>query len=407
MKYKKILNSLLVLALSGTMVWTAGCSRLSQRLKPSPKTVLEKVSPSAYPAFLDDMALDGLEHGVVQSLAFYNRIPQTRKFKFGEDLFDARHMIQTLEHFLTFIRTRPDSQDIRKYITNNYWVYRSVGGKKSGRVLFTGYFEPILYGLNEKSPEYRYPVYARPEDIVSIDLSEFSKKYKGDTIVGRVTDHKVIPYYDRKAIESHGALDGNVKALAWVSNPVDPFFLQIQGSGKIYLDTGEVLNVHYHMANGHPYRSIGKLLIDKNKIPREKMSMQAIRSYLKAHPDEIEEILNYNPSYVFFKTEKEAPIGYIEVKLTPGRSVALDRRIFPHGALGFIEAQKPLIDGSKKIHEWVDCSRFVLNQDTGGAIRGPGRADMFWGNGPYAEIAAGHPRHHGNLFLMVLTPKDE
>ena len=279
--------------------------------------------------------------------------------------------------------------------------------KKRGRVLFTGYFEPILYGLNEKSPAYQYPVYARPEDIVSVDLSRFSKKYKGDTIVGRVTDYKVIPYYDRKAIDSQGALDGKAKALAWVSNPVDPFFLQIQGSGKIYLDTGEVLNVHYHMANGHPYRSIGKLLIDENKIPREKMSMQAIRSYLSGHPDEIEEILNYNPSYIFFKTEKEAPIGYIEVKLTPGRSVALDRRIFPHGALGFIEAQKPLIDGSKKIHEWIDCSRFVLNQDTGGAIRGPGRADLFWGNGPYAEIAAGHLRHHGNLYLMVLKPKDE
>jgi membrane-bound lytic murein transglycosylase A len=289
MKYKKIHNILLVLALSGTMVWNAGCARLSQRLKPSSKTVLEKVHPSAYPGFDDDMDFDGLEHGVVQSLAYFNRVPQTRMFKFGKDLFDARHMIQTLEHFLTFIRTRPDTRHLRQYVADNYWVYRSVGGKKSGRVLFTGYFEPLLYGLNEKSPEYRYPVYARPEDIVSIDLSQFSKKYKGNTIVGRVTNHKVIPYYDRKAIDSRGALDGTVKALAWVNNPVDPFFLQIQGSGKIYLDTGEVLNVHYHMTNGHPYRSIGKLLINENKIPREKMSMQSIRSYLNEHPDEIEE----------------------------------------------------------------------------------------------------------------------
>ena len=405
MTYRKPSQAVLALAFVGILFWTVGCARLSQGLKPSPKTVLKKIHPSDYPALLDDMALDGLEHGVVQSLAFYNRIPKTRKFQFGKDQFAARHMIHTLEHFLAFIRTRPDSREMREYITHNYWVYRSVGGKKGGRVLFTGYFEPILSGQAEKTPEYRYPIYARPEDIVSVDLSRFSEKYKGDTIVGRVTDHKVIPYYDRKAIDSRNALDGKTKVLAWVNNPVDPFFLQIQGSGKIYLDTGEVLNVHYHMANGHPYRSIGKLLIDENKIPREKMSMQAIRSYLLEHPDKIEEILNYNPSYVFFKTEKEAPIGYIEVKLTPGRSVALDRRIFPHGALGFIEAQKPLIDGSKKIHEWVDCSRFVLNQDTGGAIRGPGRADLFWGNGPYAEVAAGHLRHHGDLYLMVLKPE--
>ena len=179
MKYIKNPNTLLIFALFGTLVWTAGCARLSQLLKPSSKPVLEKVHPSAYPAFLDDMALDGLEHGLVQSLAFYNRIPQTRKFRFGEDLFDTRHMIETLEHFLTFIRTRPDTQQLKQYVADNYWVYRSVGGKKSGRVLFTGYFEPILCGFNENTPEYRYPVYARPKDIVSIDLSQFSKKFRG------------------------------------------------------------------------------------------------------------------------------------------------------------------------------------------------------------------------------------
>ena len=407
MKFKRMLKALLAFAITGTMIWTLGCSQIAYRLKLTSTGVLEKISASAYPAFLDDMALDGLEHGMIQSLAYFNRIPKDRTFRFGEHVFDTRHMIQTLEHFLTFIRTRPNAQNLRKFITDNYWVYRSVGGKKSGQVLFTGYYEPILSGLNKRTPEYRYPIYVRPQDIVSIDLSLFSKKYKGNTIVGRVADYKVIPYYDRKAIESDDALDGKVEALAWINDPVDLFFLQVQGSGKIYLNKGGFLNVHYHMANGHPYRSIGKLLIDQNKIPREKMSMQAIRSYLSAHPDEIEEILNYNPSYVFFKTEKEAPIGYLEVTLTPGRSIASDRRIFPHGALGFIKVKKPLIDGSKKIHEWTDCSRFVLNQDTGGAIRGPGRADLFWGNGPYAEIAAGHLRHRGELYFIVLKPNDK
>ena len=133
--------------------------------------------------------------------------------------------------------------------------------------------------------------------------------------------------------------------------------------------------------------------------------MQKIREYLNNHPDEVEAVFNYNPSYVFFKIEPDGPLGYINVKLTPGRSVALDRRIFPPAALVFIETEKPVVDGLGRIHGWKELTRFALNQDTGGAIRGPGRADLFWGNGPYAEIAAGHLNHPGKLFFLVLKPE--
>jgi membrane-bound lytic murein transglycosylase A len=134
------------------------------------------------------------------------------------------------------------------------------------------------------------------------------------------------------------------------------------------------------------------------------MSMQRIRSYLHEHPDEIETILSHNPSYVFFKLEPEGPLGYLNVKLAPGRSLALDRRIFPPAALAFIQTKKPIVDPAGQIDSWTNCERFVLNQDTGGAIRGPGRADLFWGNGPYAEIAAGHLAHKGKLYFLVLKP---
>ena len=185
---------------------------------------------------------------------------------------------------------------------------------------------------------------------------------------------------------------------------MDVFFLQIQGSGKVYLDDGDVINVHYHTTNGQPYRSIGKLLIDEEKITVEEMSMQKIREYLNNHPEEMDGVFNYNPSYVFFKIEPEGPLGNINVKLTPGRSIALDRFIFPKGALVFIQTEKPVVDSAGQIHRWQPFSRFALNQDTGGAIRGPGRADLFWGNGPYAEIAAGHMKHTGKLFFLVLKP---
>ncbi len=144
--------------------------------------------------------------------------------------------------------------------------------------------------------------------------------------------------------------------------------------------------------------------IRKNIIPKEEMSMQSIRAYLASHPNEVQKILNYNPSFIFFKIEEDGPLGCLNVKLTPGRSLATDRKRFPSAALAYIETQKPLIDGAEQIHDWTDFSRFVLNQDTGGAIRGPGRADLFWGNGTYAEIAAGYMQHQGNLYFLVLKP---
>jgi membrane-bound lytic murein transglycosylase A len=240
---------------------------------------------------------------------------------------------------------------------------------------------------------------------MKIDLAPFSPKYKGEKITGRVAGKTVVPYYNRNEIANSKVLEGRARKLAWIKDPVDLFFLQIQGSGKIYLDNGNTINVHYNDTNGHPYRSIGKLLLDEGKISREEMSMQKIREYLHSHPEEAENILNYNPSYVFFKIEKDGPLGCLNVKLTPGRSIALDRRIFPLPALTFVETQKPLINAAGQIHAWTNFGRFVLSQDTGGAIRGPGRADLYWGSGSYAEIAAGHMQHPGRLYFLILKPE--
>jgi membrane-bound lytic murein transglycosylase A len=380
----------------------AGCSSLSPLFQPAPKNGLIKLSPKNYPVFFDDMFYDGMEHVLAQSLSYLNRISKDRTFTFGGDVFTASHMILSLEKFLSFARTKPSPSDMKRFLSDNYWVYRSVGSGNSGKVLFTGYYEPLLLGRSEKTIDYTEPIYARPDDLVTINLSKFSSQYKGKKIIGRYADRTVVPYYDRKEIDSGGALVGKTPALAWLNDPVDSFFLQIQGSGKVYLETGQTLNIHYHVANGHPYRSIGKLLIDTGKIQRTEMSMQAIRTYLKNNPKEVENILNYNPSYVFFKLEEEGPIGYLGVRLTPGRSIAVDRRIFPLSALAFVETSQPLIDGSGNIHQWVDSTRFVLSQDIGGAIRGPGRADLFWGNGPYAEIAAGYLKSRGQLYFLVL-----
>jgi membrane-bound lytic murein transglycosylase A len=380
----------------------SSCKPMVKPKPPTRENAMERVSTWSSPDFLDDMTYDGLEDSILQSLSYLNKIPADRQFIFGEDQFNTEHMIKSLQHFLDYIQSRPPRRELKKFIQSDFRIYRSVGRNGQGEVLYTGYYEPLLKGSLVRSERYRFPIYTRPRDLITIDLSLFHEKFKGEKIIGRYTDQSVVPYYDRSEIETGGVLADKARVLAWAEDPVDVFFLQIQGSGKVQLDNGNVFNVHYQATNGRPYRSIGKLLIDEEKISVADMSMQKIREYLNNHPDEIDAVLNYNPSYVFFKIEPNGPLGNINVKLTPGRSIALDRRIFPPAALAFIETQKPLLDDAGEIHSWQRFSRFVLNQDTGGAIKGPGRADLFWGNGPYAEIAAGHLKHTGELYFLVL-----
>jgi membrane-bound lytic murein transglycosylase A len=387
---------------SALAVLLGGCPAPIKR--PPAELALVRSATFAYPDFSDDLNLDGLEHAILKSLAYLQRVPADRTYSFGTDRFDAAHLTKSLQHFLDFIRTNPSGRELKKFIRFNYLVYQSVGRNQRGEVLFTGYYEPHLSGRLYRDEEYRYPIYGLPMDLMKIDLSAFSEKYEGESIIGRYTGNTVVPYHDRREIEEEDALVGKAEPLAWVKDPVDVFFLQIQGSGKVFLDTGAVINVHYHATNGRPYRAIGGLLIEEQKIPREEMSMQRIRSYLQEHPEEMATVFNYNPSYVFFKLEPEGPLGYLDVLLTPGRSVALDRRLFPPAALAYIQTKKPMVDSSGQIDSWTDCNRFVLNQDTGGAIRGPGRVDLFWGNGPYAEIAAGHLKHTGKLYFLILKP---
>jgi len=403
----RIAAGLLLSLLCLPLLICAGCARLVPPAREKPVVPLVLVKERKLPEFSDDMCFDGLSVSIRESLAYLHRLPSDRPIPFGTDTYTAAHLALSLERFADFLRTRPDTAAVNRHIREQYRVYRAAGRQGKGEMLVTGYYEPFLQGSYQKNERFRYPLYRRPADLVSVDLSLFSDRFRGETIWGRFDKNTLLPYYDRREIDSAGALSGKADVLAWVDDRIDLFFLHIQGSGKLYMDTGEPLNVHYNSPNGRPYRSIGKLLIDNGAIAREKMSMQAIKTYLRANPDTADDILNTNPSYVFFNTETEGPIGSIGVKLTPGRSIATDRQLFPKGALAFIETLKPLVDGNGHIEKWSEFGRFVLNQDTGGAIRGAGRADLFWGNGPYAELAAGYMQHRGALYFIVLKPDGE
>ncbi len=388
-------SALLALALA------AGCAPTAKEGAP-----LARLAPGDHPRFVDDMALDGLGRAVDQSLAYLGRVPPDRTYTVGETTYTARKLAEALSDFRRLLATDPDADALSRFIRSRFVVYRSAGRPETGKVLYTGYFEPLLRGSTLPGPVHRYPVHARPDDLSVVDLSRFSSELSGKRIIGRVSGKTFVPYHDRREIMEEAALADKAEVLAWVDDRVDLFFLHIQGSGKIALAEGGVLNVHYNAKNGRPYRSIGQVLIDEGKVPLEEMSMQRIRAYLERHPGEVSRILNANPSYIFFSLEAEGPKGALNVVLTPGRSLAVDRTIFPMAALAFVRTEKPLVDGTGEIIEWTSFSRFFLNQDTGGAIKGPGRADIFWGSGAYAETAAGHLRHPGELFVLAPAPED-
>jgi membrane-bound lytic murein transglycosylase A len=390
--------------LSGVLLLLVLLAACVPKVKPpvTAPQALVKIRPHQFPDFSDDMSYDSLETAINQSLDYLNRLDPSTPFRFGPDTFTASHLAKSINAFHELIKQAPSVDELRKAIETSYWVYRSVGSDGQGKVMFTGYYEPALQGSMRPSPDYPYPIYRKPDDWVRIDLGLFNPKYAGERIVGRYVNESVVPCFSREEIDSKGLLLQKGSELLWVSDRVDLFFLHIQGSGRVLLEDGTVLHVNYDCNNGRPYRSIGRLLIDEGTIPKEEISMQRIRAYMNNHPEDIERVFNHNQSYVFFRLVDQGPMGALEVPLTPGRSVATDLRLFPRAALAFIQSEKPSVVEDGTIQSWETFGRFVLNQDTGGAIRGPGRLDLFWGGGQYAEMAAGHMKHDGTLYLLVL-----
>jgi len=360
------------------------------------------VTGSDLPAFRDDLDRESLVRAVRKSLEYYARLPERTTYRLAAERFTVRDMKESLEVFREIVETSHSPAALERRVRETFDVYRASGSPSSGSVLFTGYYEPVLKGSLARTDLHRYPIYRKPDDSVVVQLGKFRDKYRNERLVGRLENSELVPYFSREEIDGAGVLENRGLEIAWFADPVDIFFLHIQGSGMICLPDGACFQVSYAQSNGRAYRSIGKLLIDSGKATRENLSMQGIKKYLREHPEEIEDILNYNESYVFFRIVEEGPVGSIGVALTGGRSIATDQTIFPRGALAFIKTRKPVIGPGGDIRSWVPFSRFVLNQDTGGAIIGPRRVDLFCGRGREAEITAGHLKEEGELYFLVL-----
>ncbi len=271
-------------------------------------------------------------------------------------------------------------------------------------MLITGYYEPRIRGSRISNPDYPYPIFGRPRDLIAAKSKLTPQRQKSEPKIGRLQGGGIVPYHDRREIETKGILLGKAPVVAWARDLLDVYFLHIQGGGKIIMETSETLTLSYDTHNGHPYRSIGRLLIREGKIAQDRMSMQTIQDYLKQNPNEILRVTGHNPRYIFFRPDRDGPRGSLNVTLTPYRSIALDHKIFPPALPVYVITQIPQVDDTGRIQAWSDYRLFAVNQDTGGAITGPGRADIFCGDGLQAEVTAGHLRHPGTLYVLVLRP---
>ncbi len=264
--------------------------------------------------------------------------------------------------------------------------------------LFTGYYEPQLRGSLVADERYTVPLYRRPPDLVTAKLGAFHPELSGRRITGRVREGRLVPYPSRAEIDG-GALANRDLELVWVDDPVAAFFLHIQGSGHVELSDGTLIRVGYGGQNGHAYVAIGRELVERGALTQESVSLQSIRAWLRAHPAEAAALMAANPSYVFFRRlEGEGPVGAEGTVLSAGRSLAVDRRYLPLGVPLWLDAMAPPTTGSGPDRP---LRRVVIAQDTGGAIRGPVRGDVFWGHGAEAEAVAGHMKHEGRYYILL------
>ena len=290
-----------------------------------------------------------------------------------------------------------DIDNAKDFFLNHFNAYQLLSDEQDKEGLITGYYEPLLQGSYHKTNRFKYPIYAVPKNLLTIDLSSAYPSLSKYRLRGKIKGNKIVPYETREEIDSIDyKTTKDLKPICFVDDKIDLFFLQIQGSGKVQLPNGKFINIGYAGQNGHAYYAIGKKLIEMGVIERENMSLQSIRKWLLENPDQRDEILNLNKSYVFFRQSKKTATGSLGTQLTANRNLAVDRKNIPLGFPVFINTTNPVTD--------EPINKLMVAADTGGAIKGKVRADFFFGNGALARELAGKMKQEGELFIFL--PKD-
>lgn len=359
---------------------------------PPGQLALRKITdPNAYPDFSRGWRdLGSLEAAIGNSLAYLGKASSREYFPYGDINHDRA--VRTLETFLELVSSDVRGPEVNGLVHAYFDVYESVGCDDEGTVLFTGYYTPILNGSFERTERFRYPLYRMPEDLV--------KGPDGQTLGRRGPDGRLTPYPSREVIEQSAMLDGT--ELLWLEDPFEVYIAHVQGSAKIRLPDGELITVGYAASSGHDYQSVAEMLVDDGKIPSDRMSLAAMIDYFKRHPDEVDRYVRRNPRYVFFQISEGAPHGSLNEPVTPWRTIATDKSVFPRACLAFVSTTLPQAEGSRVVMR--PYGGFALDQDTGGAIRAPGRCDLYMGEGDDPGRLAGHTYQEGRLYYLFVKP---
>lgn len=368
-----------------------------------PVPLLEQVPIEQLPAFEDIEDKKGLQKSISASLEYLQGHNDDNQISWGNKSTDIGTLKKTLKSFSELLDQNLPQQDLKREIRRRFIVYRITGGKNgerpAGPILVTGYFQPELPASIESDEEFSYPLYETPKDLIRITLNDFDSSLPRKTLWGRTSGQTLIPYYTRDDIDNGRKLEC-AGVLAWLRSPVDGLLLHIQGSGALRFQDESKRYIHYASSNGHPYYSIGKWLIEKGLLREDHADWPGIRAWAQKNPDEFRKAFAANPRYIFFRWEKEGPIGTLGKVLTPMRSVALDNKFYPLGALCFLQMPMP---ANMSIRGYTNIFQgFVCNQDTGAAIKGPYRLDLYCGAGEKAGYIAGSLKTPGSLYLLLL-----
>lgn len=361
---------------------------------------LARVSGDCLPEFTDDMQLASLRKAVTANLEYLRSRDPQKKIHLADRTYTISRLIESQEFFLLLLAGKPGPAELNQRIRENFDVFQATGTggiNLRRKMLVTGYFQPVFPGSLEKREPFVYPLYSVPPDLVQ-------RKPPGEQqLIGRMEGGRLVPYWSRKEIEMEGKAAGS--EIVWLRDPFDAFVLHVQGSGLIRLRDGSLRSIHYAGKNGHPYRSIGRFMVESGRISLEEAGMKTIRKYLAEHPQERDEILHHNPSFIFFSwSQTTGAVGNLGKELTAGRSIAVDQNCFPPGTLGFLFSRKTEASAGKS-SQWQPLQRFVVVQDTGSAIRGAGRVDLYWGTGTEAGEQAGRMKEPGTLYFFILRDK--
>lgn len=332
----------------------------------------------------DDATPDSLLQAAQRNLEYLSRLPSERRVRVADRVVSVEDLVALTRRVAEFASNLPELCNhaglARVQTAEDLWV--------------SGYYQPELRASRKKTERFRYPIYRTPDDLVDVDLRELCPECPPRVLQGRVRDGRLVPYYTRGEIE-RGALAGRGFELAWVEDPVEHYFLHVQGSALLEFEDGVKLQLSYASTNGHPYVSLGKVLTEQGKLSRTAVSLREIKDYLRAHPEEQAYLLALNPRYLFFRGVVAGPVGSCEVPLTAGRSVAADPDVYPHGTIGFLFIQADSMAASRGYR------RMVFLQDRGTTVSGPARLDVYWGTGEVAQAVAESLRQRGVLYLFL------